>query len=84
MRKYTNINQAVAAAKAWKPNTGHTQVGYDPAEDRVVWEDNVGSTHIVWVDGVINIGDYAGQVTVKQLKADIEEVISRAGNQGAK
>lgn len=84
MRKYTNINAAAAAAKAWAPNAGHTQIGYDPTEDRVVWEDNVGSTHIVWADGIVNIGDYAGQVTANQLKADIEEAIANASDQSAK
>lgn len=74
MRKYTNITEAITAINAWPINTGHTQIGYDPAEDRIVWEDNVGSTRAIWTDGIVSIGDYSGPVTREQLIADIEEV----------
>ena len=77
-RKYHGLKAAVSAAKAWGYNYGaHTQIAYDPAEDRVLYEDNMGNTHCTWTDGIINIGDFAGNgVTMAQVKDAIDKVVA--------
>lgn len=78
-RRYHGIRAAVASAKAWERwGNGHTQIGYDRGEDKVLWEDNCGNTHVVWSEGIINIGDYAGNsATINQVKNDIEEALKQ-------
>ena len=75
-RKYHGIKAAVSAINTWPIHTGHTQIAYDPTDDRVMYEDNVGTTECTWADGIVSVGTYSSHITMAQLKQDIDAALA--------